>query len=224
MCVTVLCGLLCCSLAVSVVPGTAAVASALEPDPGKPSGGSWPVAPTHGNVDVNGDVGQGQAVAPWTSSQLPAQEEGRERSHSAHAWTLLARPGQTFPTGPPWTPWPLVAAPHYGYNPIHGVGRRLPWILQLPCPTPAAHRDSGSRPFRFHFVITWDCALHCVAQLSHVSVCPPPQAIANRAHQSHTHTDSLCTWQEKAPLTPALREEEGGTSTPATTAPLLPCP
>lgn len=36
------------------------------------------MAPTHGNVDINGDIGQGQAVAPWTSSQLPAREKKRE--------------------------------------------------------------------------------------------------------------------------------------------------
>lgn len=79
MSVTVLCGLICCCLAVSVVSGTAAVASALQPDLGETSGCSWPVAPTHGNVDVNGNVGQGQAVAPWTSSQLPTHKEKGDR-------------------------------------------------------------------------------------------------------------------------------------------------
>lgn len=73
MCVTVLRGALCCSPAAGALLAAASVASALESNLGEPLGGPRPAVPTHGNVDVNGDVGQRQAVAPWASSQLPAQ-------------------------------------------------------------------------------------------------------------------------------------------------------
>lgn len=60
------------------------MASALKPDLGDASVGSWPVATSHGNVDVNGDVGQCQTVATWTSSQPPAQKKSEEKRKSGY--------------------------------------------------------------------------------------------------------------------------------------------
>lgn len=87
------------------------------------SGGAWPAVPSHGKEDVNGDVGQGQAVAPGASPQLPVGREKGEGSSMARSDPAPHRSPSggaqhplTFPQAARHPPAPELLEPRPGWD------------------------------------------------------------------------------------------------------------